>query len=117
MTAAKIDTDHYETRWMSRAQLGDATYDAGEQLNELKRRHGRISDRQAREVATRIKEARRLRTLLRERGSRTDVEPLTAEISRFNLSTVCDKRELLWPLHLINFRSMGFLRAALGALA
>lgn len=105
---------NYETQWMSRAQLVDATYDAAEKLNALKHRFGRISSRQARQVARSIAEARRLKTLLEQPGGEGAEAQLTGEIARFSLSTVCDKSELLWPRHLINFRPMGFLRAALG---
>ena len=34
---------NYETKWMTRRELVDATYDAAERLNELKVQHGRIS--------------------------------------------------------------------------
>jgi radical SAM superfamily enzyme YgiQ (UPF0313 family) len=39
---------NYETKWMTRSELVDATYDAGERLNELKLKYGRISLRRAR---------------------------------------------------------------------
>ncbi len=35
---------NYETKWMTRRELVDATYDAAERLNELKVQHGRISN-------------------------------------------------------------------------
>jgi hypothetical protein len=34
---------NYETKWMTRRELVDATYDAAERLNELKVLHGRLS--------------------------------------------------------------------------
>jgi hypothetical protein len=100
---------------MSRAQLVDATYDAAERLNELKRLYGRISASQARAVAERIGEARRLRERLRDEGeaSRGAASALEGEIARFSMSTVCDKNELAWPRHLLNFRPLGIARAAL----
>ncbi len=106
----------YETRWMTRAQLVDATYDAAERLNELKRRYGRISPGQARMVAERIAQARRLRERLAEEGkgksSNETASALRGEIARFSMSTVCDKNELAWPRHLLNFRPFGVARAA-----
>ena len=42
---------NYETKWMTRRELVDATYDAAERLNELKIRHGRLSKRRGRGVA------------------------------------------------------------------
>ena len=57
---------NYETKWMTRRELVDATYDAAERLNELKIRHGRLSKRRGRGVARAIAEARALRARLDE---------------------------------------------------
>jgi B12-binding domain/radical SAM domain protein len=99
---------NYETRWMTRAELVDATYDAAERLNELKMRHGRISPRRGRAVARRIREARALRARLdaelADGGDATASAELRGEIARFSISTVCDKRELFWRRHVVNFR-------------
>ncbi|MCU0975145.1 MAG: TIGR04190 family B12-binding domain/radical SAM domain protein [Steroidobacteraceae bacterium] len=111
---------NYETEWMTRAQLVDATYDAAERLNALKLRYGRISARTARGVADGIAEARRLRARLAasERGELdpADAERLRGEIARFSQSTVCDKRELFWQRHLMSFRLPAIARVAAGAL-
>jgi B12-binding domain/radical SAM domain protein len=107
---------NYETRWMTRAQMVDATYDAAERLNEMKMRYGRISKRRGRAVAGRIREARELRARLDAEivrgGDVADSENLRGEISRFSISTVCDKRELFWPRRVINFRFAEVARIA-----
>lgn len=98
---------NYETRWMTRAELVDATYDAAERLNELKMRHGRISRGRGLAVAQRIREARALRARLDaelEKGGGTASAELRGEIARFSISTVCDKRELYWRRHILNFK-------------
>ncbi len=95
-------------------ELVDATYDAAERLNELKFKYGRLSRRRARAVAERILEARDLRARLEGFSSETTdpvaFEKLKGEISRFSISTVCDKRELFWQRHLFNFRATEILR-------
>jgi len=99
---------NYETRWMTRRELVDATYDAAERLNELKVQHGRLSRHRGRRVARNIDAARSLRSRLDagiahgEAGA--TAAALKGEISRFSISTVCDKRELFWPRRLFNFR-------------
>ena len=109
---------NYETRWMTRAQLVDATYDAAERLNELKMRHGRISRRRGLAVARRIREARALRARLDEELSAGGPHDgaassrLRGEIARFSISTVCDKRELFWRRHVLNFRFAEVARIA-----
>ncbi len=105
---------NYETKWMTRRELVDATYDAAERLNELKVEHGRLSKRRGRGVANGIAEARALRSRLDAGISRGDAEgvaeSLKGEISRFSISTVCDKRELFWPRRLFNFKIAAILR-------
>jgi len=100
---------NYETQWMTRAELVDATYAAAEQLNKLKLQYGRISEQRAQSVANHIREARELRKRLVAAES-DHKEPvargLEGEIVKFSESTVCDKKELFWPARLVNF-SMG----------
>ncbi|MGO9514793.1 MAG: TIGR04190 family B12-binding domain/radical SAM domain protein [Steroidobacteraceae bacterium] len=99
---------NYETMWMTRRELVDATYDAAERLNELKVQHGRISKRRGRRVARSIAAARALRARLdagMAQGRRASADAaLLGEISRFSISTVCDKRELFWPRRVFNFK-------------
>ena len=99
---------NYETKWMTRRELVDATYDAAERLNDLKVQYGRISRRRGRQVAVRIAAARALRTRLESAiargGDPADDAVLKGEISRFSMSTVCDKRELFWRRGLSKFR-------------
>jgi len=99
---------NYETKWMSRSELVDATYDAAERLNELKLKYGRITYRRGRQVASRIGAARELRSRLAAKSQQPDDQVLhaglNAAIAKYSESTMCDKRELLWPRHLFNFR-------------
>jgi B12-binding domain/radical SAM domain protein len=99
---------NYETQWMTRRQLVDATYDAAERLNELKMRYGRISARRGRQVATSIADARalraRLEATLAQGGDPDSDANLRGEIERYSMSTVCDKRELFWRRGLSQFR-------------
>ena len=99
---------NYETTRMTRRELVDATYDAAERLNELKVQHGRLSPRRGRRVASSIAAARALRSRLDAGMAHGNGDAagatLKGEISRFSISTVCDKRELFWPRRLFNFR-------------
>jgi B12-binding domain/radical SAM domain protein len=105
---------NYETQWMTRRELVDATYDAAERLNALKIRYGRIAPRRGREVAANIAAARALRARLEATlagGGNPDADPeLRGEIARFSMSTVCDKRELFTRPRLSRFRMAEVLR-------
>ncbi|MGA9335593.1 MAG: TIGR04190 family B12-binding domain/radical SAM domain protein [Rudaea sp.] len=107
---------NYESKWMTRKQLVDATYDAAEKLNELKMKYGRISLRRSAAVASGIRAARALRERLdnadASSGDADALARLKGEISRFSISTVCDKRELFWQRHVFNFRFREIARIA-----
>lgn len=99
---------NYETRWMTRAGIVDATYDAAERLNELKLRHGRIKAKTAAGVRDRLARARAIRARLAH-GS-IDAT-LSREIRDASEGTVNDKAELFAPsAFLTNFRIGGILR-------
>ena len=116
----------YETRWMTRRQLVDATYDAAERLNAAKARTGRLDRATGEMVAGRITAARDLRRRLRPEGHATDapvpadLEPqLRADIMAFSAAMVQDKSELFPPSAFIRqFRLGGIakllLRGAMG---
>ncbi|MGA7158711.1 MAG: TIGR04190 family B12-binding domain/radical SAM domain protein [Acidobacteriaceae bacterium] len=104
---------NYETKWMTRAELVDSTYDAAERLNLLKVKYGRISANRGAKVAQSIVEARALRARINLEHADSEGVPssvLKGEINRFSVSTVCDKRELFWPRRVFNFRLREILR-------
>jgi hypothetical protein len=107
---------NYESKWMTRKELVDATYDAAEKLNELKVKYGRISTKRAQGVADGIRAARQLRNRLNLEDSNSGdcvaSAKLKGEISRFSISTVCDKRELFWQRHVFNFKFKEIARIA-----
>jgi len=106
---------NYETEWMSRGELVRATYDAGERLNRLKLEYGRIDRRRGEAVAARIARARELERRLDgyDRRELMPPEELIGEVHEFSVSTVCDKRELAWPAHLLNFNPLEIVRSLL----
>jgi B12-binding domain/radical SAM domain protein len=92
---------NYETRWMDRHQLVDATYAAGRRLNQLKAEYGLVAASQAAATEQRIDWATRLIAEIDHLLVTTTPEQFAAEMARLrpaieqaNMSTVCDKREL-----------------------
>lgn len=95
---------NYETRWMSRDELAQATYEAGRRLNALKARFGLISSRMAAETEQRIDRAVALMAQIDRLVESCTPEELERElaalkplIDQANTSTVCEKRELDLP--------------------
>jgi len=113
---------NYETRWMTRSQIVDATYDSSERLNALKDRYGRITHRQAAAVARRMQRARSIRGVARafqpaSAGWKACATPSAcdANIRDFFQGTINDKAELFPPAAFLrNFRIGGILRMLMG---
>jgi len=97
---------NYETVWMNRDQIVEATYEAGQRLNDLKGEFGVIEPAQAAATAARIRRARHLMAEIDRivastpegEARRQALRALKAEVDQANLSTVCDKRELEIPV-------------------
>jgi B12-binding domain/radical SAM domain protein len=92
---------NYETCWMNRDQLVDATYAAGRRLNHIKAEYGLVSAAQAAATERRIDRAVMLNHEIDRLVAHAPHEEFEAEMARLkpeleqvNMSTVCDKREL-----------------------
>jgi len=99
---------NYETQWMTRDEIVAAAYEAGLRLNELKRKHGLVSRKTADRVENRARTALRYMKLIDEaveKGdeNRPEWDRIASEVREINVSTICDKEELNWPLSLYKF--------------
>ncbi|MBN1673775.1 MAG: TIGR04190 family B12-binding domain/radical SAM domain protein [Kiritimatiellae bacterium] len=110
----------YETRWMSRSQIVEATYDAALALNALKREHGLITAREAERLARRTARERALMeqidAVCERAGPRLQDAALRDLMDRFETTgpaTICKKDEMNWPSRLIRFHPLRVLRSAL----
>jgi len=102
----------YETRWMTRERLVDATYDAAERLSAAKVRTGRVSAEVGARVAARVAAARDIRRRLRAPGGGDT--GTSADIAALATAMLHDKREL-FPAgaFLRQFRLGGIVRILL----
>jgi B12-binding domain/radical SAM domain protein len=107
---------NYETQWMTRDQIAEATYEAGLRLNRLKARYGLIAPAVAAETEERIRRARRLMAQIDDIMSIEDagrrallLRALKPQVDMANHSTVCEKSELNLPVGLLK---LNVLRAA-----
>jgi len=92
---------NYETRWMTRSDIVDATYRSGLGLNRVKRDMGLITEAVADRTDERIHAAKDLsenidRIVAKGRMSDADLESLRETASGLSESTVCEKEELNW---------------------
>ena len=92
---------NYETNWMTRSDIVDATYSAGLGMNDIKKEMGLINKNVADRTERRIHAAQELSGKIDKvvaHGSATDedMESLREAAARLSESTVCEKEELDW---------------------
>lgn len=92
---------NYETKWMTREDIVDASYSAGLGLNRMKREMGLIPDDVADRTEQRILAAQELSGKIdsivsKGKASDKEIEELRETASSLSESTVCEKTELDW---------------------
>jgi B12-binding domain/radical SAM domain protein len=94
----------YETKWMTRDEIVQSSYQAGLRLNRLKERYGYIDAPTAQKTEKRILLAmemiRRIDEVmqLNEPERRQKLVALKESFDQASMSTVCDKEEIKWPV-------------------
>lgn len=106
---------NYETDWMTRDEIVNATYDSALGLNAVKRDAGVIDKASADITEDRIKKAKRIMERVDEivktyppEDVDSQLDALKHEVDNSSMSTVCEKRELEWPVgaKMLNFRAL-----------
>jgi len=110
----------YETKWMSRDQLVDVTYEAALQLNRIKLEHGLVDRKEAGRIQRRIAQEK---TLIKEIDALLAVQDdnlrqerlakLMAAFEAVGPSTTCQKDAMNWPVSLVRFNPLRILKGAL----
>lgn len=94
---------NYETKWMSRDQIVENTYQAAIKLNQIKLKHGLIIEKKAKEMERRIIQAQNIIRAIDEQLSKGITTINCSNAGSLQLSTICDKDELKWPVRLLKF--------------
>lgn len=111
---------NYESKYLSRDELVEATYKCALRLNEIKRKHGAVKPDDARRVELNIKNAMTVMNRVDEiyHAPLSDSEKqqkyalLSADMVRYSLSTVCEKKELEWSVPALRkFKIRNIIRA------
>ena len=94
----------YETRWMTRDDIVESSYQAGLRLNRLKEHFGLLEKETADRTEKRILLAREMIRkvdeiiFLGDPERRQRLMALKETFDRVSMSTVCDKEEIKWPV-------------------
>jgi len=110
-------TLNYETKWMSRADIVESTYEAGLRLTRLKAERGMVAAAMAQDIEDRVVRARRLMAEIDRLLETCTPQELERELARLkpeidsaNTSTICDKRELETPIKGLRLKIPGIAR-------
>lgn len=92
---------NYETKWLSRSDIVEASYTSGLGLNSIKREMGLVAEDVADATERRIKAARELSGRIdqivgRGKVSDKEMDGLREAAKDLSESTVCEKKELDW---------------------
>jgi B12-binding domain/radical SAM domain protein len=107
----------YETRWMTRDDIVESSYEAGLRLNRLKERFGLLDKNTAARTEQRILLARELIhkvdeiVFLQEPERSAQLLALKESFDQASMSTVCDKEEIKWPVFRWRLNFPNILRA------
>jgi B12-binding domain/radical SAM domain protein len=105
-------TLNYETRWMRRQQIVDATYAAISRLTRLKAQYGQISQKMADEQLARIGRAvemeKRIDTIVQS-GDVSQLAALKPELDHLNGMAVVDRHQLKLPMGATKLRYINSL--------
>jgi B12-binding domain/radical SAM domain protein len=95
------DTLNYETDWMTRRQIVDATYDAISRLTRLKAKYGQITaemaDAQVSRIAKAVEMEKRI-SALEEAADTAGILALKPELDRINGMVVVERHQLKLPV-------------------
>ncbi len=98
----------YETKWMSRQEIVDSSYEAGIALNQLKARFGLINFKKAELTEKRMKSAwqtmaeiEKIMENTNEEEKKDHLQKLANQFKKLSESTICEKKELEWPTQLL----------------
>lgn len=111
----------YETKWMSRQDIVDVTYEALLELNAIKAKNGlippqraAINERRLRDTVSLLKLVDDVLTLSDPGLQHKELEKLREECKRLERRLYLPKEELMWPLTGARFRKLNILRILMG---
>jgi B12-binding domain/radical SAM domain protein len=111
-------TLNYDTKWMSRDELVEVTYEAALKLNQLKLEYNQLSRKEAAVISDRIAKERNLMMEIDRIAVEADEEAGKAKIGELvsgfktrGPATICRKTEMNWPVGLIRFNPFRIVRS------
>lgn len=110
----------YETKWLTRDQIVESSYEAGKRLSEIKYKHGLISREMLNNIVARIELAKNLMYSIDEVYAHSDDESildklreLELKMERDSISTINEENEIKWPILRNKLKMLSIIKAIL----
>ncbi len=110
----------YETKWLTRDQIVEGSYEAGKRLSEIKYKHGLISREMLNNIIARIELAKNLMHSIDEVYAHSDDESildnlreLELKMERDSISTINEEDEIKWPILRNKLKMLSIIKAIL----
>ncbi|MBN2542551.1 TIGR04190 family B12-binding domain/radical SAM domain protein [bacterium] len=107
---------NYETDWMTRNEIVEITYDAALKLNQLKKKHGLETDKNAEIIASRISDEReilhkidKLMAIDNKTERDKQIELIMTNFNATHGATICRKDEMNWHVAFMKFNPFRIL--------
>ena len=107
----------YETKWMTRDEIVDTTYQAALRLNRIKAAFGLIDAKMGEAIEEMIKEAvlmmKRIDEIVKEKDGTVrekKLNELQSTINQLSISTICETDEIKWPAGKRRFNYLNIVR-------
>ncbi|MGB8658101.1 MAG: TIGR04190 family B12-binding domain/radical SAM domain protein [Candidatus Zixiibacteriota bacterium] len=94
---------NYETIWMSRDKIVESTYQSALKLNQIKLKRGLVSRKKFSEIEKRIGQSLAVIRAIDERIEKGNLTDAPSSAGTLQMSTICDKDELRWPVRVFRF--------------
>lgn len=108
---------NYETKWLSRNDIVECSYEAALGLNKIKLKHGLLSPKDARRQEEKILEARafskeidKVMAIEDETEKNNRLQGMKRHMDKYSRSTTCNMKDLEWSIMIFNIRAPKFLR-------
>ncbi|MGA1790960.1 MAG: TIGR04190 family B12-binding domain/radical SAM domain protein [bacterium] len=101
----------YETEWMTRDEIVESSYDAAIEINRMRMEFGLVNRRRGLKTEKRMIQARetvreidRIMELQDQKERERQLSALQTKVRNLNENTICDKKDLEWPVKFIRMR-------------
>lgn len=108
---------NYETKWLSRNEIVESSYESAIELNRIKLKHGLLIPKEAKKQEEKTleayafsKEIDKVLTIKNETERNNKLKNMKRHMDKYSRSTTCSMKDLEWSIMIFNVRAPKLLR-------